>query len=208
MAQRPLAESWRLIDSWLAKHVPSEFALLNPPAPPEEIEGAERVLGVRLPGDLVESLLCHNGMSTWTTVFPEQSPLPVSGIVDQWRTCMEVAADNDGLTVRPWDDEPWWHPLWIPWAGSAGGSLQVIDLRAGPGEGRLGWAGHGGGGDFTESWPDLASLLHAVAHALHEGGGVGGLHPYLTSRGELWWDEPGSAELNGQPVTPAPLGVD
>lgn len=209
MAQQilPPSESWRRIDAWLATHVPSDFALLNPPAPRDDIQQAEQILGIPLPGDLVESLQCHNGVSAWASFLPEQSPLAVSGIVDHRQTCMDVAAENDGLTRHPWDDEPWWHPLWAPWAESADGGAQVIDQRPGLDTGRIGWAGHSGGGDFTDSWPDLASLLHAVAHALHEGGDVRGLHPYLTARGRLWWDENGCEELNGQPLRAAPIGL-
>ncbi|WP_329204181.1 hypothetical protein OG257_01475 [Streptomyces sp. NBC_00683] len=40
-----LSESWRLIDAWLVTHVASDFALLNPPATPDEIRHAERILG-------------------------------------------------------------------------------------------------------------------------------------------------------------------
>lgn len=209
MAQqiKPPSESWRAIDDWLATHAASDSALLNPPATPDEIRHAERVLGTPLPGDLAESLRSHNGMSTWATVLPEQSPLPVNGIVDHWQTCMDTAAENDGLTPRAWEDEPWWHPLWVPWAEGADGAAQVIDLRPGPDAGRLGWAGHGGGGDFTDSWPDLASLLHAVARALHEGEDVHGLRPYLTAQGGLWWDEEGCSELNGHPLRAAPVGL-
>ncbi|MER5866630.1 SMI1/KNR4 family protein [Kitasatospora sp. NPDC002040] len=203
----PPSESWRRIDAWLAMHSASDLAVLNPPATPEEVRDAERILGIPLPGDLAESLQCHNGLSTWATLLPEQSSLSVSGIVDRWQTCMDVAAENDGLTTRPWDDEPWWHLLWVPWAESADGVAQVIDQRSGPDAGRLGWAGHSGGGDFTDSWPGLAHLLHAVARALHDGGGVRGLHPYLTEQGDLWWDEKDSRELNGQPLRPAPIGL-
>lgn len=203
----PPSESWRLIDAWLATHVASDFALLNPPAPLDEIRKAERILGAPLPDDLAESLQCHNGVSAWTTILPEQSPLPVGGVVDRWQTCMGVAAENEGLSVRPWEEEPWWHRLWVPWAESADGVAQVIDQRPGPDTGRLGWAGHSGGGDFTESWPDLASLLHAVAQALHEGGDVHGLRPYLTAQGGMWWDEEGCNEPNGYPLRPAPIGL-
>ncbi|MFD3920790.1 SMI1/KNR4 family protein [Streptomyces sp. NPDC058595] len=203
----PPSESWRLIDAWLATHAASDFALLNPPATPDEIRHAERFLGARLPDDLAESLRCHNGASAWTTILPEQSPLAVSGIVDHWQTCMDVAAENEGLIPRPSEEEPWWHRLWVPWADSADGAAQVIDQRAGPDMGRLGWAGHSGGGDFTDSWPDLASLLHAVAQALHEGGDVRGLHPYLTTRGGIWWDEEDCCELNGHPLRSAPIGL-
>lgn len=203
----PPSESWQRIDSWLAVHTPTGPASLNPPATPAELQAAERVLGAALPGDLTESLRCHNGVAAWSTLLPEQSPLPVSGIVERWRTSMDVAAENDGLTSRQWDDEPWWHPLWVPWAESADGGVQVVDQRPGPGTGRVGWAGHGGGGDFADSWAGLAELLHAVARALHEGGGVRGLHPYLTVQGELWWDEEDCHELDGQPLSPAPTGL-
>ena len=203
----PPTESWRRIDAWLAAHVASEAALLNQPVTPDEVREAERVLGIPLPDDLAESLRCHNGLSSWSTILPEQSPLALSGIVEHWQNCMNVAGENDGLTARPWNDEPWWHPLWVPWAESADGAAQVIDQRPGPNLGRLGWAGHSDGGDFTDSWPDLASLLHAVAQALYEGGGVRGLHPYLTRRGGVWWDEEGCQELNGHPLRPAPVGL-
>jgi len=209
MAQeiQPPSESWRQIEAWLATHSPSGLALLNPPATPDEVREVEQLLGTPLPSDLADSLRCHNGLSTWAVLLPEQSPLAVGDIADRWQTCMDVAAENDGLTARPWDDQPWWHPLWVPWAESADGAAQVIDQRPGPDAGRLGWAGHSSGGDFTDSWPDLASLLHAVAHALHQGGGARGLHPYLTAQGELWWDEKDCHELNGDPLRAAPIGL-
>ncbi|WP_223767319.1 SMI1/KNR4 family protein [Streptomyces huiliensis] len=100
---RSPSESWHRIDAWLAAHAPSDAALLNPPAAEDDIRQAERVLGIQLPADLAESLRCHNGASAWTTILPEQSPLTVSGIVDQWQTCMTIAAEEDGLTTRPWD---------------------------------------------------------------------------------------------------------
>ncbi|MEU1020896.1 SMI1/KNR4 family protein [Streptomyces sp. NPDC005904] len=203
----PPSESWRLIDAWLETHAAADFALLNPPATSDEIRHAERILGAQMPGDLAESLQCHNGVSAWTSILPEQAPLAVSGIVEHWQNCMTVAAENEGLTARPWEDEPWWHPLWVPWAEGADGATQVIDLRPGPENRRLGWAGHSGGGDFTDSWPDLASLLHAVAQALHSGGDVRGLHPYLTTQGGMWWDEAGCLELNGHPLRAAPVGL-
>ncbi|MGW2825621.1 SMI1/KNR4 family protein [Streptomyces sp. NPDC001443] len=209
MAQQipPPSDSWRRIDGWLAAHAASDFVRLEPPAAPDALRRAEEALGTPLPGDLADSLRCHDGVTGWTTILPEQSPLAVRGIVDHWQTCMGVARENDGLTQRPWDDEPWWHPLWVPWAESADGAAQVIDQRPGPDAGRLGWAGHSGGGDFADSWPDLATLLHAVAQSLHEGTEVRGLRPYLTEQGRVWWDDEGCTELNGHPLTAAPVGL-
>ncbi|MEU5771246.1 hypothetical protein ABZ782_35630 [Streptomyces asoensis] len=48
MAQQilPPSESWSRIDAWLATHAASDFALLNPPATRDDIEQAERLLGI------------------------------------------------------------------------------------------------------------------------------------------------------------------
>ncbi|MGW0552129.1 hypothetical protein [Streptomyces altiplanensis] len=80
MAQLTLSpsESWRLIDTWLAIHVAADFALLNPPATPDEIRHAERILGTPMPRGLAESLQCHNGVSTWTTILHPAGTVPRS----------------------------------------------------------------------------------------------------------------------------------
>jgi cell wall assembly regulator SMI1 len=203
-----VSSSWKRIDAWLAVHAPSTLASLRPPAAPDELESAQRVLGVQFPVELRESLSCHNGMGEWTSVLPEQSPLGAAGIAEHWRMCLEIASGNDGLVAHPWDDEPWWHRLWVPWAVSADGNAHVIDLRPGGESGRLGWAGHSGGGDFSDSWPGLAAYLHEVSRALYSGGGVREMYPYLTSDGQLWWDFGENCQsLNGDPLIPAPLGL-
>jgi hypothetical protein len=117
--------------------------------------------------------------------------------------CVEIAGDDPDLTEPDGDREPWWHPLWIPWAQSDGDS-QIIDMREGPGQGRLGSAAHDESGHFEDGWPSLAVYLTAVADALDHGGEVGGNAPYLTEEGELWWTFPHETELNGAPLVPAP----
>jgi cell wall assembly regulator SMI1 len=200
--------SWQRIESWLAAHAPSSLDCLNPPAADEAIEAAERALGTALPGDLAASLRCHDGVRKWATILPLQEPLSVERIVETRAMMMEIAADVDGFETKPWDDEPWWHPLWIPWATTADGVYHVIDLRPGPAYARVGWAGHSDGGSFSDGWPSLAAILHAVAQALHVGGRVDDFHPFLTSDGELWWDDADRRELNGKPLRPAPVGLD
>ncbi|MCX4487080.1 MULTISPECIES: SMI1/KNR4 family protein [Streptomyces] len=200
--------SWRRIDAWLAVHAPASLALLNPPVDPDGLESVERVLGIELPTELGESLRCHDGASDWTSLLPEQSPLGAAGIAERWQMLTEIATENDGLATRPWDDEPWWHPLWIPWAESADGNAHVLDLRPGSESGRLGWAGHGGCGDFSDEWQGLAEYLHEVSQALSRGGGVRGMYPYLTSNRQLWWDlGPDCLSLDGEPLTAAPTGL-
>jgi cell wall assembly regulator SMI1 len=200
-----VAVSWARIDAWLAAHAPVSLAVLRPPADRASIAAAQHELGLEFPPELVASLSCHDGLHHRANLLPEAQPLAARRIVEHWHMYMEIAEDIGGLEPRPWDDEPWWHPLWIPWA-EAEGDAQVIDVRPGPGQGRLGMAGHDSA-DFSDAWPSLPAYLHAVAEALHVGGGVGVWYPYLTVDDELWWGFAGESELNGEPLRPAPVGL-
>lgn len=178
--------------------------MLNPPALDREVRAAQHAIGVEFPAELVESLSCHDGLREWANILPEQPPLSAWRIAEHWRMRMDIAEDVDGFESRPWGEDPWWHPLWIPWA-EGDGDAQVIDLRPGPGHGRLGMAVHDGTGDFSDGWPGLAAYLHDTAEALYGGGGVRGWYPYLTQAIELWWDRgPDCESLNGEPLTRAP----
>ncbi|MGW5344078.1 DUF4259 domain-containing protein [Streptomyces sp. NPDC004050] len=208
-APQPVARSWARIDAWMQRHAPASYALLAPPADPAEVEAAQEAMGVRFPADLLESLACHDGITAWANLVPDQPPSSVAGIVDHWRMCVEIAeedaeeAEDADPTEPAGEREPWWHPQWIPWAQSDGDS-QIIDMREGPGRGRLGNAAHDDVGCFDDGWPSLAVYLTAVADALDHGGVVDGDVPYVTAKGELWWTVPGRTELNGAPLTPAP----
>jgi cell wall assembly regulator SMI1 len=200
-----VTEAWARIEDWLARHAPASATVLAPPADPAEIAAAEVALGLAFPADLVESLRRHNGLVEWANILPENPPLSVARIVEHRQMCMEVAESIDGFTARS-GGEPWWHESWLPFAESDGDS-QVIDLRPGPGYGRLGWALHDNNGSFDDAWPTLGAYLAETAEALASGGGgVNGWQPYLTVDGELWWNPAGLLDLNGEPLRPAPSG--
>ncbi|QES52830.1 hypothetical protein DEJ50_32770 [Streptomyces venezuelae] len=188
----------------MRQHAPASYALLAPPADPAEVEAAQHAMGMRFPTDLLESLACHNGLTHWANLLPDQPPMSVTGILDHWQMCVEIAGDDTDLTESSEPgEEPWWHPLWIPWAQSDGDS-HIIDMREGPKQGRLGNAAHDDSGHFNDGWPCLATYLTAVADALDHGGEVDGDVPYLTAQGELWWTFANETGLNGEPLTPAP----
>jgi cell wall assembly regulator SMI1 len=201
-----VSQSWGSIDAWLGVHTPRSLATLNPPAADLEVQAAQRAIGVEFPIDLVESLSCHDGLRTWANILPEAPPLNARRIAEHWQACMDIAEVVDGFEIHPGNEEPWWHPLWVPWA-EEDGDAQVIDLRPGPHCGRLGIAVHDGCGDFSDSWPSLAAYLHDVAQVLHDGGAVRGWYPYLTEDHELWWDRGDDRRsLNGDPLWRAPVG--
>lgn len=181
-----VTEAWARIEEWLAWHTQAGAAALAPPAGPADIAAAEAALGLAFPPELVESLRRHDGQRIWANILPEGPPLSATGIVDHWRACMDVAASFDGLTPHRPGAEPWWHERWVPFAAEDG-DAQVIDLRPGPGYGRVGCTAHDGLGDFDAAWPTLGTYLTEVADALAAGIPVRYWLPYLTVDGELWW---------------------
>ncbi|WP_329003488.1 hypothetical protein OHA18_09340 [Kribbella sp. NBC_00709] len=194
-----ITASWSALDSWLAQHAPTTYAVLAPPVTDADLRTTATV--VELPPELIESLRCHDGITTWANLLPEAQPSSAAQIAENWQLRMELAADFDGFTVQPPSEEPNWHPAWIPWADSEG-DLQVVDVRSG----RLGMASHDGTGDFTDSWPDLAAYLSDVVDSLHHGTGVNGWYPYLTTRQELWWDRgPDQRAVNDEPLVRVPV---
>ncbi len=198
----PVTAAWARIEAWMRRHTPAGLAVLSPPATPSTIAAAAADLGLPFPADLVDSLRRHDGQTTWANILPEAPPLSAAGIVEQYRIRMELAPDVDGFASHG-GEEPWWHERWLPF-GDGDGDLQVIDLRPGPGLGRLGWAPHDNPADFSEAWPSLPAYLTAVADALETGGAVGAWHPYVTVDGTLWWDLADATTLNDQPLRPAP----
>ena len=186
-----ITESWSAIDTWLRSHAPTTAAMLAPPAEPEQIAAAETTLGLTFHPELVESLRQHNGVQDWTNVLPMGVPLSLDEIIEHRQMLMETAVDVGGLVPRGDDTEPWWHELWLPFAHEDG-DYQVIDLRPGPGHGRLGWRrnteeGKFENGDALVAWPTLSAYLSEVADILHHGGEVAGWRP-LTEDNEMWWE--------------------
>ncbi|MEU8138167.1 SMI1/KNR4 family protein [Streptodolium elevatio] len=201
--------SWSRIDAWLVAHAPASLARLGPPADPAAVAAAERVLGVELPAELAASLACHDGIEPECRVFPEMDLLSVAGVVDQWELRNQVEAElfDDEEDLPPLEGDPYWHRLWIP-VGHFQGDLNVIDLRPGPGQGRMGWVSHDGSSSFAgEELGTLGTYLAALADTLTTGRQpIPGLweEPCVSPDGELsWWGVP----RGGVGWSPAPVGL-
>jgi cell wall assembly regulator SMI1 len=198
-----VTDAWARIEGWIGRYAPVSATALAKPADPDAITAAEAELGLTFPSELVESLRRHDGLTEWANVLPEAAPLSVTGIVAKRRMRMEIADGIDGFTPYSAEAEPWWHEFWLPF-GDDNGDIQAIDLRPGPGYGRVGWAAHDNPGDFLDAWPSLEVYLTTVADALETGGAVAAWHAYLTLDGALWWSLGGETELYGEPLRPAP----
>ncbi|WP_132147524.1 SMI1/KNR4 family protein [Kribbella antiqua] len=190
-----ITESWAWIDRWLSQHAPTTYAVLAPPATDAELSAAQQV--VEFPPELIESLRCHNGLTTWANLLPEAQPSSCAEIAANWQLRMDLAEEYDSFAAG------YWHPTWIPWADSDG-DLQVIDLH----RARLGMAYHDGTGDFTNAYPSLASYLESVVESLHTGTGINNWYPYLTPHHELWWDQgPDRQFVNNEPLVRVPTSA-
>ncbi|MFG3527031.1 hypothetical protein ACGF8B_09805 [Streptomyces sp. NPDC047917] len=197
--------AWTRIDAWLRTHVPESYELLAPPADPVAVEAAQVGMGVRFPADLPASPARHDGLRGWTTVLPVRPLLPVAGIVSHREMCVGANEDLEEGGAPGIEGEPWWHRQWIPWAESDGDS-RIIDMGQGPQQGGPGMMYHDRGGVFEDAWPCLAAYLEEVADVLENGGVVGGYWaPFLAADAEPWWDAEGAEEMDGEPLTPAPL---
>ncbi|MER5637393.1 SMI1/KNR4 family protein [Kitasatospora sp. NPDC002227] len=180
----PVAASWKRIDAWLAQHAPASFAALRPPATPDAIARAESLIGIPLPSDLRESLLCHNG-----DVFPGALPCgplyPVEEVVAIRLMRMGIWEPDDADQL----ETPWWGMSWVPFAGGDGDD-HFIDAGPGTWHNHLGYAAHDDQGYFL-GWPTFGVWLHHVADAMEHFerresfGAVS--RPTLTDDGEVDW---------------------
>jgi cell wall assembly regulator SMI1 len=195
--------SWDTIDRWLRAHAPASAAALPGPAAEDSLARAQRGTGLVWPDDVLASLRCHDGSEG-------RSPLP---LLNEYLLPADEIAEFHEMqlsAVTPHDvPHPSWRREWLPIA-SADGFFDVVDLRPGAGDGRIGsW---GPGSDFVAEWPRLATILGRTAAALATGTPfryslrsttVYSLAPVLYDD-ELIWVDPGTEEYVGVPVRPAP----
>ncbi|WP_328972333.1 SMI1/KNR4 family protein [Streptomyces sp. NBC_00239] len=201
-------ESWTRIESWLAVHAPAARARLRPPALPQDIEAAERRLGVTFPPELRASLLRHDGveLEDGTPVLAYYGPLSgVDDIVRSTEFLRDVGADleddEEEYDEDARDEFAYWPQerllitLGIGWQSSDG---LFLVTRPGRHHGRIGRYFDEDSPSFTP-WQGLGDLLADFASALEAGTRFDGRIP-LAVDGVLIWDDE-------QAVIPDPVSV-
>ncbi|MEV2255180.1 SMI1/KNR4 family protein [Streptomyces sp. NPDC050147] len=194
MAPEPVSHSWQRIDSWLRDCAPGRYHALPPPATRGQVVAAEQRLGLRLPEQLTDSLLCHDGSAPWLLP-PVYTLLGTEAIVEHQRLqahlenetraeylAHDIPLEIDGQYAR-------WHPGWIPCASDDGGGYLVVDTQPGVQQGRVGTRDELGQSEFPPGriWTSLAEVLQAVANALENNEPLNG-YKRIIEDDDLRWD--------------------
>ncbi|MEO3742597.1 DUF6461 domain-containing protein [Plantactinospora sp. B5E13] len=184
MNAEQVAESWAVVERWLASNAPQTYTSLRPPADPAAVEAAQQTIGVTFPEDLVASLARHDGADDGPGAFTlggSYQLMRVEEIPRRWRTT------TDALGMSTVDDEDhhdeddgllgwYWHPQWVPFGKTNSVDMLVVDCRPGVTYGAVGVHLKGDVTHFGH-WPSLADLLADIADGLDRDRPVRHWHP-------------------------------
>jgi cell wall assembly regulator SMI1 len=132
-----MEDIWRLIEAWIAVHAPAIRFELLPGASDDDVQSAEKSLGVKLPDDVRSSYLLHNGQSDiGTPLLGEWLLLSLEYVVSQWESLTQILtagrlAKVNGRSTGVVRRE-WWDPKWIPVAYNGAGDFYCVDLNPTP----------------------------------------------------------------------------
>lgn len=107
LAARQVTAAWQRVETWLREHAPVSFASLQEGASSEEIDSAERELGVKIPSDLKALWHLHRGVqsSSGAAFLPDNAKLMTIGeVIELHQYWGQVYDFGDGL----------WDHRWIP----------------------------------------------------------------------------------------------
>ncbi|ATM24804.1 hypothetical protein SMD44_p20021 (plasmid) [Streptomyces alboflavus] len=142
-------ESWAKIECWIAQHAPEEPELPGP-CTCEDLESLYERLDVRLPEDVEQSLLRHDGSGLTEILPPGYTLLGIERILENRATWLKYATPDDANLAE--EDKPFLVPV---------AELSVEKLMVDTRTGRLGsWDIEQG--YFSSTDPLRASLSAAL----------------------------------------------
>jgi cell wall assembly regulator SMI1 len=169
-----MSDLWERVDRVLARHEPSIYASLRPPASLEQIEAAESAMGLRFPVDIRTAYLHHDGASF--PAAPDNFNFALDSIFvwgNSWSClaqCIEIWKSELAAMTRlrvsdpdlfPPFDPYWdtlairresWNPLRIPLGKDSGPVRTYVDLAPG---------GIGTNGQIISDDGAMEGVLHA-----------------------------------------------
>lgn len=188
----PVGASWNRIDCWLEANSPALRKSLRGPARESDLKRVEKTIGQKLPDDVRESYLIHDGQLSQDAandvpvpgVFFGLRPIPLlgdAGVEICWKEQIASAPQHfDEIPKRESRLKPssypadatraaWIRPGWIPLYWNGEGCILAVDLDPGP-RGILGQIFSFGDGlnrwVVAQSW---AHFLEDVADELEAG---------------------------------------
>ncbi|MFC4612929.1 SMI1/KNR4 family protein [Streptomyces maoxianensis] len=179
MAARQVTAAWQRVETWLRDHAPVSFDSLQEGASSEEIDRAERELGVRVPGDLRALWHLHRGVqsSSGAAFLPDNAKLmTIAEAIELHQHWGQIYDFGDGL----------WDHRWIPVCTLGEHSWSNgLYLDAGTGEV---WSWDEFANRRVE-FESLTTLLEEMADALEAPSLAGPAKPGLVD-GALVWGTP------------------
>lgn len=179
--EHTIAETWARLERAVASQLGEGSWAFGEPATPQQIETAERILGIEFPLCFRSSLLLHDGdafrpsgAGTVSSIGPfgELDLLPLSAVVAEWQVWQESLCTSP-LTPNP---DPgvraiWWSPKWIP-ITVIGGETRHHCLDLDPGAG--GTVGQvievcKNDGDRPLRAPSYQAFLSQLTSDIHDG---------------------------------------
>ena len=109
---------------------------LRPPASDDQLDGLERLTGIRLPQHFRQLYKIANGQAEDCALFPDGYELmPLENIQNTWLMLKNMYDSNHEMRLEGEEDGPvrnlWWHPRWIPFAFQVSGDHYCIDMHPG-----------------------------------------------------------------------------
>ncbi|MEZ6062138.1 MAG: SMI1/KNR4 family protein [Planctomycetaceae bacterium] len=139
-----ISDSWTRIAAWLRANAPDDFAFLQGPASPEEIDAVAAQFGIEIPDDFRQLYELMNGTDPngeSAGLFPSVDewddmafgPLALDQIVYDWQLQKELVECGDFADREPESCDSgianeWWNVGWIPFASNGGGDYYCIDM--------------------------------------------------------------------------------
>jgi cell wall assembly regulator SMI1 len=125
-------EQWHRILTWFASKAPGARFSAEPPASEEEVASTESLLDVRLPPDVRESYLLHNGGKSGA-FYRNYRFMPLDEIRDSWRMLTGSSLEEYPASPEGPVKAVSWNRRWIPIMDTGAGDHLCVDLDPEPG---------------------------------------------------------------------------
>jgi len=150
--------AWEHIETWLQRNVPNFADILNIGATEEQLQSAERILGVVFPHDVQCSYTIHNGENCTGRSAKNGSGIlgasefynlrQIIEVWQMWNDLLREHSSND-VVIEGYDGVKavYWNTAWIPIMNTSSGNYICIDLDPAP---------NGKKGQIISFWTDIA----------------------------------------------------